>query len=97
MLVAAAALVVVGLLATLPRVLRVRRRAQALSRSLAASRQEVLALFEEQARLSEEGGRLTQPQRRLLRWLRHPLVGALWASYRMRRGRRRSGSAPTPP
>jgi hypothetical protein len=97
MLVAAAVLVVVGVLASLPRVLRVRRRARALSRSLAANRHEVRALFEEQARLQGEAERLTQPQRRLLRWLRHPLVAALWASHRMRRGRRHSGSAFTPP
>jgi hypothetical protein len=90
MLVAAAILVVTGLLASLPRALRVRRRARALSSALAASQDEVRALVEEQTLLREEAGRLTQPQRRLLRWLRHPLIGALWTSYRMRRGRRRT-------
>jgi hypothetical protein len=96
MLVAAAVLVVVAVLASLPRVLRVRRRARALSRSLAANRHEVRALFEEQARLRGEAGGLSQPQRRLLRWLRHPLVAALWASNRMRRSgsKARAASAP---
>jgi hypothetical protein len=89
MLAAAAALVVAGVLASMPRALRVRRRARGLSRTMAASQDELRALVEEQARLRATTGRLTQPQRRLLRWLRHPLVGALWASYRIRRGRRR--------
>ena len=87
MLVAAAALVVAGVLASMPRALRVRRRARALSRTMAASQDQLRALVEEQARLRGTTGSLTQPQRRLLRWLRHPLVGALWASFRIRRGR----------
>src|SRR2546427_10650842 len=97
MLAAAAALVLVGLLLSLPRALRLRRLARALSRSLATHRGELEALLEEQARLREEAGRSSEPQRRLLRWLRHPLVGALWASYRIRRRRRRSPPALTPP
>src|SRR5439155_1049810 len=52
---------------------------------------------EEEARLREEAGRSSEPQRRLLRWLRHPLVGALWASYRIRRRRRRARAALPPP
>jgi hypothetical protein len=56
---------------------------------MAASQDELRALVEEQARLRSKTGRLTEPQRRLLRRLRHPLIGALWASYRIRRGRRR--------
>jgi len=97
LLVAAAALVVVGLILSLPRVLRVRRRARSLARDLAAQRAEIEALLEEQARLREEAGRSSEPQRRLLRWLRHPLVGALWASYRIRRRRRRARAALPPP
>ena len=96
MLAAAAALVLVGLLLSLPRALRLRRLARALSRSLATHRKELEALLEEQARLRKKAGRSSEPQRRLLRWLRHPLVGALWASYRIRR-RRRSRSALSPP
>jgi hypothetical protein len=87
MLAAAAALVVAGVLVSMPRVLRVRRRARALFRTMAASQDELRALVEEQSRLRGQTGRLTQPQRSLLRWLRHPLVGALWASYRIRRRR----------
>jgi len=96
MLAAAAALVLVGLLLSLPRAVRMRRLARALSRSAATYRGELEALLEEHARLREEAGRTSEPQRRLLRWLRHPLAGALWASYRIRR-RRRSRSALTPP
>jgi len=69
MLVAAAALVVAGVLASMPRALRVRRRARALSRTMAASQDQLRALVEEQARLRGTTGSLTQPQRRLLRWL----------------------------
>jgi hypothetical protein len=95
MLITAGGLVLIGLLDSLPRFLRVRRRALDLSHALATHRAELVALLEEQARLQDEVGRSSEPQRRLLRWLRHPLVGALWASYRIRR--RRPGSALTPP
>ena len=87
MLLAAAASVVVGTLLSLPRVLRVRRRARALSSSLAAGRAEIRALLEHQAELLEEARSLRETEPRLLRWLRHPLVRALWTSYRIRRNR----------
>ena|SRR5438105_1512777 len=97
MLVAAAVLVLVGLLLSLPGILRLRRRARALSRSLAVHQAEVAALLQEQARLQDEAGRSGQPLRRLVRWLRHPLVGAFLTSYRMRRRRRISPPALPPP
>lgn len=90
MLVLAAGLLLVGAGIAVPRAFRVRRRARLLSRSLAAGRAEVLALLEERTRLQEETARLSAPGRRTLRWVRHPLVGALWKSYRIRR-RRRAG------
>jgi len=97
MLIAAAALALVGLLLSLPRVLRVRRRARALSRALAIHRAEIAALLEEQARLREHAGRSGEPLHRLIRLLRHPLVGALWASHRIRRRRSRLPPAALPP
>jgi hypothetical protein len=89
MLVAAGGLVLIGIAISLPRVLRVRRRASALSGSLAAHRRELEVLLEEGARLQEEAGRSSGALRRLLLRLRHPLVGALWTSYRTRRRRAR--------
>jgi hypothetical protein len=89
MLVVASAVVLVMVAVTLPRVRRARRRARVLSSSLAHSRAEVLALLVERDRLGEEAGRLSAPERRLLRLLRHPLVGALFRSYRIRRRRHR--------
>ena len=85
MLLAALAIVVVGTLLSLPRVRRVRRRARALSSSLAADQAEIRALLERQAELQEEARSLRETEVRLLRWLRHPLVRAVWASYRIRR------------
>ena len=85
MLAAAAAVAVVGTLLTLPRVFRVRRRVRALLGSLAAGQAETQALLAREAELWAEARDLRETELRLLRWLRHPLVRALWASYRIRR------------
>ena len=65
--------------------LRIMRKSQVLSERIAAER----ALLEDDlAKLRaamEETRRLWQPYRRVLRWLRHPLVVALMQSYARRR------------
>jgi hypothetical protein len=91
MLVAGPALVVVGILAVLPAVLRVRRRAVALAAAVTALRQEgASALVMLRARRGEME-QLLVPWRRLLRWARHPLVVATVEWHWRRRRRRRSG------
>ncbi len=62
------------------------RRMQALSQRLASQRVEIEADLEKLRRAIEETRALWQPYRRVLRWLRHPLVLALLGSY----GRRMS-------
>jgi hypothetical protein len=85
MLVAGAALLVVAVLAVLPRVVRVRRRALALRAAVVAARRDALtslALLEAQ-RVETEA--LLAPWRTALRWARHPLVPATLEWYRRRR------------
>ena len=62
------------------------RRMQALSQTLGSQRAEIDADLEKLRRAIEETRVLWQPYRRVLRWLRHPLVLALLGSY----GRRMS-------
>ena len=57
------------------------RRMQALSQRLASQRAEIEADVEKLRRAIEETRALWQPYRRVLRWLRHPLVLALLGSY----------------
>ena len=57
------------------------RRMQALSQRLASQRAEIDADLEKLRRAIEETRVLWQPYRRVLRWLRHPLVLALLGSY----------------
>jgi hypothetical protein len=90
MLVLAALLVLAGLLLTLPRLLRVRRRALALAAQAQALRVEALRAVDELERRREEAGRHVRPLRRLRRWVRHPLSVATIRSYRRRRSRRRA-------
>jgi hypothetical protein len=87
MLVAALLLVLVGLLVTLPRLLRVRRQVVGLRVRVEAARAEVLGELEEFEHRKQEADQLMRPIRRLRKWLRHPLSVAAFQSYR-RRGRR---------
>jgi hypothetical protein len=87
MLVLAALLVLAGLLLTLPRLLRVRRRALALSAQTEALRVEALRAVDELERRRNEARGHVRPLRRLRRWVRHPLSVATIQSYRRRRRR----------
>jgi hypothetical protein len=72
-------------LSTVPRLLRIRRRAMALSAQLDSARlgvEEQLALLAERSAETDE---LLQPLLRLRRWLGHPLSVALIQSYLRRR------------
>jgi len=60
------------------------RRMEALSQRLASQRAEIEADVEKLRRAIEETRALWRPYRRVLRWLRHPLVLALLGSYRRR-------------
>ncbi len=60
------------------------RRMQALSLRLASQRAEIETDVEKLRRAIEETRALWRPYRRVLRWLRHPLVLALLGSYRRR-------------
>ena len=89
MLAVAAALVAIGLALSVPRVLRVRRRALALQATVRAlDRERLMALLRLQAQLAETDALLV-PWRRVLRWARHPLVIAAldWYGRRRRRSR----------
>jgi hypothetical protein len=83
----AVALVVsfIGALTTLPRLLRIRRRAVALSAQLQIARlqmDQALALLAERSAETDE---LLRPLLRLRKWAGHPLSIALFQSYRRRR------------
>ncbi|MBJ7599327.1 MAG: hypothetical protein DLM67_17035 [Candidatus Nephthysia bennettiae] len=88
MLALALLLTMAGLLATLPRLLRVRRRALAFSVQLQAARAEALDGVERLAQRREESEQYLRPIRRLRRWIRHPLSVATMQSYRRKRRRR---------
>jgi hypothetical protein len=90
MLVAALLLMLAGLVVTLPRLLRVRRRALALAVRAEAARAEILGELGELEQRTREADELMRPIRRLRKWLRHPLSVAAFQSYR-RRGRRSRG------
>jgi hypothetical protein len=87
MLVTALLLVLIGMLVTLPRLLRVRRQALALRVRVEAARAEVVGELGELEQRRQEADQLMRPIRRLRKWLRHPLSVAAFQSYR-RRGRR---------
>jgi len=88
MLAGGVLIVLAGLLALLPSVLSLRRRAAAFSGYLAEEQQALLELAQERQRLSAELAVMLLPARTLARWLRHPLAIALIESYRRRRSRR---------
>lgn len=60
------------------------RRMQALSQRLASQRAEIESDVEKLRRAIEETRVLWRPYKRILRWLRHPLVIAVLGSYRRR-------------
>jgi hypothetical protein len=82
---------VVGLLLTLPRLLRVRRRALALSVQVRDARAEALETLGRLERRREESEEFLRPIRRLRKWVRHPLSVATVQSYRRQRRRGHSG------
>jgi hypothetical protein len=88
MLVLALVVTMAGLLLTLPRLLRVRRRALALSMQLEAARADALEGLDRLERRREESEEYMRPIRRLRRWIRHPLSVATMQSYRRKRRRR---------
>jgi hypothetical protein len=61
------------------------RRARALSAQLEEERGKIEADLERLRAALDETERLWQPYRRILRWLRHPLVIALLESFARRR------------
>jgi hypothetical protein len=63
------------------------RRMRTLAEGISAERAEIRADLERLKLAIEETKRLWQPYWRLLRRLRHPLVVALWGSYRRRMAR----------
>ncbi len=78
-------LVVVGLLVTLPRALRIRSRVVALRELLDQGGGAVIEELEEFAILGREREALLRPYARLRRYLAHPLTVALAQSYLHRR------------
>ncbi len=63
---------------------RMGRRTRALAARIEGERALIQADVERLNRAIEETRKLWQPYRRVLRWLRHPLVLALIGSYRRR-------------
>jgi hypothetical protein len=61
------------------------RRMRALSAYVESERADIQADLERLRLVIEETKRLWGPYRRILRWLRHPLVLAVLGSYRRRR------------
>jgi hypothetical protein len=61
------------------------RRSVALSERVQSERELIEADLERLRAALEEAGRLWRPYRRVLRWVRHPLVIALLESYARRR------------
>jgi len=64
---------------------RMSRRSRALAERIESERILIQADVERLKRAIEETRMLWRPYRRILRWLRHPLVVALIGSYRQRR------------
>ena len=91
LLVAAAVLLMVGLLASLPRALRVRRRLLRLRALIEASRREVEGELVDLTDRRQELEQALVPARRVQRWLTHPVTVAFlqslsrrWARFRAR-------------
>lgn len=84
----------VGAIAILPGVARVVRRARSLERIATEHKAGLQTLGRRLTELRAENEVLLKPVRRALRWARHPLVVALWSSYRIRRRRRLFSATP---
>ena len=84
LLVASAALLLLGLMALLPRALAVRRRARLLQVHVLQAQMEVGARLDELAATRAEMVALLRPWRFILRWMTHPLTRALLHSYARR-------------
>jgi hypothetical protein len=91
LLVAGAALLVVSVLAVLPGVVRVRRRALALRAAVEEARRDALTALTLLEAQRAETDALLVPWRTVLRWARHPLVVATLEWYRRRRSAARRG------
>ena len=91
MLVLALVLILAGILVTLPGLLRVRRRALALSVRVKAAQAEALEALDRLEERRDETDEILRPMRRLRRWVRHPLSVATVQSFRRKGRRRRSG------
>ena len=89
MLVLALVLILAGMLVTLPRLLRVRRRALALSVRVKAAQAEALEALDRLEERRDETEEILRPVRRLRRWVRHPLSVATVQSFRRKRRRGR--------
>lgn len=90
MMALAGILLIVGLAAFLPRLLRVRRLARRFAGTWALEGAALEGLLATRSELRRELDGLAAPVRRTLRWVRHPLVVALIRSRRARRSRRRT-------
>ena len=91
MLVLALVLILGGVVVSLPRLLRVRRRALALSVQVKAAQAEALGALDRLGERRAETEQILRPMRRLRRWVRHPLSVATVQSFRRKGRRRRSG------
>lgn len=83
------AVIVGGLVATVPRLLRVRRRATALHRTVRALQYEVTSAADLLTAQRAEMYAQLAPWRRVRRWLRHPLTVAALEWYGRRRRARK--------
>jgi hypothetical protein len=92
MVVLALVLTLGGLLVSLPRLLRVRRRALALSAQVRAAQTETLEALDRLETRRDETEQVLRPVRRLRRWVGHPLSVATVQSFRRRRRGRRSAT-----
>jgi hypothetical protein len=84
LLVAGAVAIILELVLVTVWGLAVARRTLALTKMVEAEQAAVRADLERLKQTIEEMERLWQPYRRILRWVRHPLVLALLGSYRRR-------------
>jgi enoyl-CoA hydratase/carnithine racemase len=91
MLVLALVLILGGVVVSLPRLLRVRRRALTLSVQVKAAQAEALGALDRLGERRQETEQILRPMRRLRRWVRHPLSVATVQSFRRKGRRRRSG------
>ncbi len=89
MLALGAAIMVGGLVALVPRLLRVRRRAAAFQRTVRALQYEVTSATDLLTAQRAEMYAQLAPWRRVRRWLRHPLTVAALEWYGRRRHSRR--------